>query len=189
MASLNVKFEDLVPSMSVVETADTQDKTPKSKEPSMVCPPATPQQKDEATPSVEHDEEATGTPRCSESTMDDEKNAETDSEHYNDLQNVAERDLTRQAEELFTKIFNAKDTSEPSEFDQLKGEIRQMAQSFNEKGALYDSQAAERYDHNPDLQEEELDKQQGKICKDNRAASLNCSWDTGFPLFNLLSRH
>jgi hypothetical protein len=82
---------------------------------------------------------------------------------------IAEVDLARQAEELFTKIFNAKETSKPSQFDQLKEEIRQMAQLYNEKEALYDAQAAERHGYDPDIQEEQMEKQHGKMCKVNRA--------------------
>jgi hypothetical protein len=152
MAGLNVKSDISFTSMSVDETADTQEGTSraKSKKPRMHCQPSTP-------------ENATVTPRCSKALMDIEENAEIEFERYDDLQKVAESEVTRQAEELFTKIFNAKVVSEHVQIEKLKGEIRQMAQSYNEKGALCDAQVAERFE------EVQIEKQQGKMCKDNRA--------------------
>jgi hypothetical protein len=147
-----VKSDISFTSMSVDETADTQDPTSraKSSKTRMDCQPSTP-------------ENATVTPRCSKAPMDIEENAGTEFERYDNLQKVAECEVTRQAEELFTKIFNAKVASEHVQIEKLKGEIRQMAQSYNEKGALCDAHVAER------LEEVQIEKQQGKMCKDNQA--------------------
>jgi hypothetical protein len=89
-----------------------------------------------AIPSIQHIEHAELPMNpCSNDPLKVDENtiSQTQFEIFDRLEKYAETVVTRQAEELFSRVFNAKIVSEHTRIEELKKEIIQMAQLYNKK--------------------------------------------------------